>query len=91
MDHRASHETDQINTTNHELLKYVGGRVSLEMQCPKLLWIKKNLPNSWNRIGRLFDLPDFLTWKSTGCDSRYNIILYSNKYIYNKHFQFFIL
>lgn len=70
MDHRATSETDQINATNHELLQYVGGKVSLEMEIPKLLWLKKNLPNSWSRIGKLFDLPDFLTWKSTGSDSR---------------------
>lgn len=60
-----------INKTNHDILKYVGGSVSLEMQCPKLLWLKKNLPIScWKHAAHFFDLPDFLTWKCTGDDSR---------------------
>lgn len=64
-------ETNFINETNHEILKYVGGKVSLEMQCPKLLWLKTNLNlNCWAKAGRFFDLPDFLTWKCTGVDSR---------------------
>lgn len=43
----------------------------MEMQCPKLLWLKKNLPIScWKHANYFFDLPDFLTWKCTGDDSR---------------------
>ncbi len=41
MDHRAVEETNAINATQHDILKYVGGKVSLEMQCPKLLWLKQ--------------------------------------------------
>lgn len=71
MDHRASIETDFINSTKHEILKYIGGKVSLEMQIPKLLWLKKHLSiGCWKNADRFFDLPDFLTWKSTGIDSR---------------------
>lgn len=71
MDHRATKEAEIINSTEHELLKYVGGGVSLEMQCPKLLWLKKNKNLScWNKIGKVFDLVDFLTWKCTGEDIR---------------------
>lgn len=70
MDHRAEAEADFINKTNHDLLKYVGGRVSLEMEMPKLLWLKKNLPQKWLQYGYFFDLPDFLTWKATGSLSR---------------------
>ncbi|XP_047021622.1 FGGY carbohydrate kinase domain-containing protein [Helicoverpa zea] len=70
MDHRAQAEADFINKTNHDILKYVGGKVSLEMEMPKLLWLKKNLPNKWNDFGYFFDLPDFLTWKATGSLSR---------------------
>lgn len=70
MDHRAQAEADYINKTNHEILKYVGGKVSLEMEMPKLLWLKKNLPNKWKEYGYFFDLPDFLTWKATGSYSR---------------------
>ncbi|CAH2096103.1 unnamed protein product [Euphydryas editha] len=70
MDHRAQAEADLINKTEHEILKYVGGKVSLEMEMPKLLWLKKNLPNDWTDYGYFFDLPDFLTWKATGSMSR---------------------
>ncbi|XP_060826716.1 FGGY carbohydrate kinase domain-containing protein isoform X1 [Bombus pascuorum] len=70
MDHRAQKEADFINEQNHEMLQYVGGKVSLEMQTPKMLWLKDNLPSSWNRAALLFDLPDFLTWKATGSESR---------------------
>lgn len=71
MDHRAAQETDFINATNDPILKYVGGKVSLEMQCPKLLWLKNNLNSTcWTKAGTFFDLPDFLTWKCTGDDSR---------------------
>lgn len=66
MDHRASEEAIFINSTNHEALKCMGGQMSLEMQPPKLLWLKKNLPDTWNKAGYFFDLPDFLTWKATG-------------------------
>jgi len=41
MDHRAEKEADFINSQSHEVLKYVGGKVSLEMEPPKLLWLKK--------------------------------------------------
>ncbi|XP_067642778.1 FGGY carbohydrate kinase domain-containing protein isoform X2 [Eurosta solidaginis] len=70
MDHRAHAEAARINETKHELLKYVGGQVSLEMEMPKLLWLKNNLGNTWKQIWRAFDLTDFLTWRSTGTDTR---------------------
>lgn len=70
MDHRASNEAAKINRLNHQVLKYVGGKISLEMETPKLLWLKTNLQNQWKKAGLFFDLPDFLTWKATDCDSR---------------------
>ncbi|KXJ77941.1 hypothetical protein RP20_CCG006042 [Aedes albopictus] len=71
MDHRAQAEADFINSTKHELLNYVGGTVSLEMECPKLLWLKKHmLEQTWAKAGAFFDLPDFLTYKATGNASR---------------------
>ena len=41
MDHRAKCQADTINATNHPVLQYVGGKISLEMQMPKLLWLKQ--------------------------------------------------
>uniref|UniRef100_A0A1B0FD94 FGGY carbohydrate kinase domain-containing protein n=1 Tax=Glossina morsitans morsitans TaxID=37546 RepID=A0A1B0FD94_GLOMM len=71
MDHRAHKEAEKINATKHDLLRYVGGQVSVEMELPKLLWLKTNLYlSTWTKIWRAFDLPDFLTWRSTDCDSR---------------------
>ncbi|XP_065558364.1 FGGY carbohydrate kinase domain-containing protein-like isoform X1 [Artemia franciscana] len=70
MDHRAVGEAEHINSMKHEVLDYVGGKMSPEMEMPKLLWLKKNVLQSWEKIGKIFDLPDFLTWKATGDDSR---------------------
>ena len=70
MDHRALDEAGKINRLGHPVLKYVGGVISPEMQTPKLLWLKKNLPSTWKRASRLLDLPDFLTYRATGDDTR---------------------
>lgn len=70
MDHRALAQAGRINAGGHDVLRYVGGTISLEMETPKLLWIKENLPQSWARTAHFFDLPDFLTWRATGATSR---------------------
>jgi FGGY-family pentulose kinase len=48
----------------------VGGVISPEMQMPKLLWLKTHLPQAWRRTARFLDLPDFLTYRATGDDTR---------------------
>ncbi len=70
MDHRALSETARINATKHEVLRYVGGTMSPEMEPPKLLWLKENLPASWARTARFFDLPDWLVYRASGSDVR---------------------
>jgi len=70
MDHRAIDEAATINATPHDVLKYVGGTISPEMETPKMLWLKKHLPKSWARVARLLDLPDFLSYRATGVDTR---------------------
>ncbi|CAO3578367.1 unnamed protein product [Absidia cylindrospora] len=65
-DHRAIDQANRINKTGHAVLQYVGGTISPEMQIPKTLWLKENLPSEkWNSIGHLMDLPDYLTYRST--------------------------
>ncbi|XP_035225436.1 FGGY carbohydrate kinase domain-containing protein-like isoform X1 [Stegodyphus dumicola] len=66
MDHRAVAEADFINSKPHRVLDFVGGKISPEMEPPKLLWLKKNLPDQWEKFEHFFDLPDFLTWRATG-------------------------
>lgn len=73
MDHRAKEQADYINKLDSPVLQYVGGKISLEMEIPKLLWLKQNLPNTWKKAKLFFDLPDFLTWKATNSESRYYI------------------
>jgi FGGY-family pentulose kinase len=70
MDHRAIPEADAINAAKHPVLRYVGGVISPEMETPKLLWVKKHLPAAWKRTARFFDLPDFLTYRATGDETR---------------------
>lgn len=70
MDHRAMAETARINATKHDVLRYVGGAMSPEMEPPKLLWLKERLPSTWVRTARFFDLPDYLTYRATGSETR---------------------
>ncbi len=70
MDHRAQEDADFINDLKHEVLEYVGGRISPEMETPKLRWLKRNMPETWSRAKHFFDLPDFLTFRATGDATR---------------------
>ncbi|MDU1803432.1 MAG: FGGY-family carbohydrate kinase [Bradyrhizobium sp.] len=70
MDHRALSEARDINATKDEVLRYVGGSISPEMEMPKLLWLKRHLRTSFDGAGHFFDLADFLTWRATGAVAR---------------------
>ena len=70
MDHRAVAQAQRINATGHEVLKYVGGTISPEMETPKLLWLLENRPSVFAAAWQFFDLTDFLTWRATGDLSR---------------------
>ncbi|OEO31012.1 ribulokinase [Devosia insulae DS-56] len=66
MDHRAVAEAERINAIGHEVLRYVGGTISPEMQTPKLLWLSENRPQVFRDAWQFFDLSDFLSWRATG-------------------------
>ena len=70
MDHRAVDEAAHITATGGAPLAYVGDVMSPEMQTPKLLWLRRHLPDAWARAARFLDLPDFLVYRATGDDRR---------------------
>jgi len=76
LDHRAKDQAKRINQGEHSALRTVGGAVSLEMEIPKLLWLKENFPGKWlgsggdDAFAKFFDLPDWLVFKATGQDER---------------------
>ena len=70
MDHRAVGEARAIDATGDAVLRYVGGKVSPEMEMPKLLWLKRHLPAAFRSAGQFFDLADFLSWRATGSLAR---------------------
>lgn len=91
MDHRAINEAKQINRTGDNALKYVGGEVSPEMELPKILWIKKHLPQQYQKITKFFDLADFLVYRSTSKPIRsvctksckWNYLAHENSWAYS--------
>ena len=66
LDHRSLAEAEACTATGHRALHYLGGVMSPEMQTPKLMWLQRNLPEQWAQSGYLFDLTDFLSWKTSG-------------------------
>ena len=70
MDHRAIAEAREINETQDDVLRYVGGSISPEMEMPKLLWLKRHLRASFDAAGHFFDLADYLSFRATGSLAR---------------------
>ncbi|RDW67097.1 FGGY-family carbohydrate kinase [Aspergillus mulundensis] len=70
LDHRPVEETEKINATNHSLLQYVGGKMSIEMEIPKVLWLKNNMPKEVFDDCKFYDLADALTHIATGNEKR---------------------
>lgn len=70
MDHRAISDAEEITALGSDVLSYVGGRISPEMEMPKLRWLKRELPNSWTQAKLFWDLPDWLVHRATGTATR---------------------
>lgn len=68
MDHRAVSEAADINATKDSALAYVGGEVSVEMELPKLLWLRRHFPDRYAAVWRFFDLADYMVWRASGAD-----------------------
>src|SRR3982074_3936936 len=86
MDHRAIAEARLINDTNDDVLRYVGGSISPEMEIPKLLWLKRNLPSTYHSASHFFDLADYLSFRATGATVR-SICTLACKWNYLAHEQ----
>jgi D-ribulokinase len=86
MDHRATEQADAINATRHQVLQYVGGTVSPEMETPKLLWLKTHRREVYDAAWQFFDLADYLTWRATGDLSR-SVCTVTCKWTYLAHEQ----
>ena len=84
LDHRALAEADECTASGHRVLDYIGGVMSPEMETPKLMWLKRNLPDTWSKAGYFFDLADFLTWKACGSPARSQCTL-TAKWTYLAH------
>ncbi|KAI6151693.1 hypothetical protein BKA82DRAFT_15798 [Pisolithus tinctorius] len=69
-DHRAEEEAGLINSTKSIVLNYVGGTMSLEMEVPKMLWLKKHMDPALFSRCQFFDLPDYFTYKCTDNNTR---------------------
>ena len=70
MDHRAIAEAEACTATGHKVLASVGNTMSPEMEIPKLMWLKRHLPEHWPRYARILDLADFLTFKASSANDR---------------------
>ncbi|KAL2061228.1 hypothetical protein VTL71DRAFT_7501 [Oculimacula yallundae] len=66
MDQRAKLETEALNNTHHEYLRYFGGSISILMELPKILWLKNHMPEADFHRCKFFDLHDALTFMATG-------------------------
>ncbi|PYH91373.1 Pentulose kinase [Aspergillus ellipticus CBS 707.79] len=70
LDHRAVDETNMINKTSHPVLQYVGGAMSVEMEIPKILWLKSNMEPGKFQDCKFYDLADALTHLATATETR---------------------
>lgn len=66
MDNRAVRETELVNATHHPILDYCGGEDSVEWTIPKMLWIKNNQPEIYEKSYRIIEQLDYINYKLCG-------------------------
>lgn len=84
MDHRAVEQAERINAGGYAVLDFVGGRMSPEMETPKLLWLAEHRPQVFTAAADFFDLTDFLTFRATASRAR-SICTVTCKWTYLAH------
>ena len=60
MDNRAVKETELVNATHHPILDYCGGEDSVEWTIPKMLWIKNNQPEIYQKSYKIIEQLDYI-------------------------------
>jgi ribulokinase len=66
MDIRATKQADRINATKHRVLDYCGGAVSPEWAIPKVLWLKEEKPEIYEKSYKIVEQQDYFNHKLTG-------------------------
>jgi FGGY-family pentulose kinase len=66
MDNRANMEANGINETKHEVLKYCGYEVSVEWLIPKVLWLKNNRRDIYDKAYKVVEQLDYINYILTG-------------------------
>ena len=84
LDHRAIEEAEALSALGGDIARHSGNTISPEMQLPKLMWLKRRLPEIWQRAGMIFDLADFLGWRASG-NLRRSICTLTAKWSYLSH------
>ncbi len=84
MDVRASAQATKLARTMDPALKYSGmGAVSAEWGLPKVMWLKDNEPDVWEKAAYVADCTDWLTKKLTG-EWTMSINHAAGKYFYDR-------
>ncbi len=66
MDNRAVKETEIVNATGHPILDYCGGEDSVEWTIPKMLWIKNNEPEIYEKSYKIIEQQDYINYRLCG-------------------------
>jgi FGGY-family pentulose kinase len=66
MDVRAVAQAKRINGTGHKVLRYCGNEVSVEWIVPKMMWLRDNEPEIFEKSQRIVEQQDFINHYLTG-------------------------